>query len=183
VIVRASTADDLPHVQAIYAHHVLTGLGSFEEVPPTLDDMRARHARIVQGGYPFLVADLDGTVAGYAYASEYRPRSGYRYTCESSVYVAPDAQRRGIGRSLMLEVIARCERQGLRQMLAVIGDSANEASIALHAALGFRLVGAFGSVGFKFGRWVDTVLMQRELHPVADPSVASAPQTIAPSPR
>jgi phosphinothricin acetyltransferase len=181
MIVRACAADDLPQVQAIYAHHVLTGVASFEEIPPTLDEIRARHARIVQRGYPFLVAELEGAIAGYAYASEYRPRSGYRYTCESSVYIAPSAQRRGVGRALMLEVIALCERRGLREMLAVIGDSANEASIGLHAALGFRHTGVFTRVGFKFGRWVDSVLMQRELHPVTGSSVADTPQTIAPS--
>jgi L-amino acid N-acyltransferase YncA len=179
LIVRACTADDLPHVQAIYAHHVLTGVASFEEIPPKVDEIRSRHERIVQGGYPFLVAVLDGSIAGYAYASEYRPRSGYRYTCESSVYVAPGTQRRGVGRALMLEVIALCERRGLREMLAVIGDSANEASIALHAALGFRHTGTFHRVGFKFGRWVDTVLMQRQLHPAGRSFVADAPQTIA----
>jgi L-amino acid N-acyltransferase YncA len=181
MIVRACAADDLPHVQAIYAHHVLTGVATFEEIPPTLEAIRTRHARIVQGGFPFLVAVLDGSIAGYAYASEYRPRSGYRYTCESSVYIAPAAQRRGVGRGLMLEVIALCERRGLREMLAVIGDSANEASIGLHVALGFRHAGTFTRVGFKFGRWVDTVLMQRELHPIPGSSVAEAPQTIAPS--
>lgn len=183
MIVRTCTADDLPHVQAIYAHQVLTGVASFEEIPPTLEEIRARHARIVQGGYPFLVAELDGSIAGYAYASEYRPRSGYRYTCETSVYIAPVAQRRGVGRALMLEVIALCERRGLRQMLAVIGDSANHASIGLHAALGFRHIGTFPKVGYKFGGWVDTVLMQRELHPIAASSVAEAPQTVAPARR
>lgn len=181
MILRACTADDLPHVQAIYAHHVLTGVASFEEIPPSLEEIRARHARIVQGGYPFLVAVLEGSIAGYAYASEYRPRSGYRYTCESTVYIAPAAQRRGVGRALMLEVIVLCERRGLKEMLAVIGDSANEASIGLHAALGFRPAGVFTRVGFKFGRWVDTVLMQRELHPITGSSVADAPQTVAPS--
>ncbi len=179
MIVRACEADDLPQIQAIYAHHVLTGLASFEEVPPALEDMRARHARIAQGGYPFVVAVLDRAVAGYAYASEYRPRSGYRYTCESSVYIAPHAQRRGIGRALMLEVIAACERRGMREMLAVIGDSANAASISLHAALGFRGVGVFTNVGFKFGRWVDSVLMQRELRPITASSVVATPQSFA----
>lgn len=179
MIVRACVADDLPHVQAIYAHHVLTGVASFEEIPPTLDEIRARHAHIVRGAYPFLVAVLEDAIAGYAYASEYRPRSGYRYTCESSVYIAPGAQRRGMGRALMLEVIAHCERRGLREMLAVIGDSRNEASIGLHTALGFRHTGVFTRVGFKFGRWVDTVLMQRELHPMPGSSVAEPPQIVA----
>jgi L-amino acid N-acyltransferase YncA len=182
MIVRICRPDDLPQVQAIYAHHVLTGLASFEEVPPALEDMRSRHARLVDAGYPFLVAAAGPAIAGYAYAGEYRPRSGYRFTCESSVYVAPDAQRRGVGKALMLEVIAACERLGMREMLAVIGDSANAASIGLHVALGFRRVGVFTNVGFKFGRWVDSVLMQRELRPIAPSSVVNAPQHTA-SPR
>jgi L-amino acid N-acyltransferase YncA len=143
--------------------HVLTGLGSFEEVPPTLDTIRERYDRIVIAGFPYVVAERDGVIAGFAYAGEYRPRSGYRFTCESSVYVAAEAQGSGIGRALMLEVISGCERLGLKEMLAVIGDSANAASIGLHLALGFRTVGIFEAVGFKFGRWVDTVLMQRGL--------------------
>jgi L-amino acid N-acyltransferase YncA len=143
--------------------HVLTGLGSFEEVPPTLDTIRERYDRIVTAGFPYVVAERDGVIAGFAYAGEYRPRSGYRFTCESSVYVAAEAQGSGIGRALMLEVISGCERLGLKEMLAVIGDSANTASIGLHLALGFRTVGIFEAVGFKFGRWVDTVLMQRGL--------------------
>lgn len=163
MIIRACGPADLPRVQAIYAHHVLTGLGSFEEIPPSLDDMHARYERIIGGGYPFVVAERDGDIVGYAYASEYRPRSAYRFTCESSVYVAPLAQRGGAGRAAMLEVIAACERRGLRQMLAVIGDSANAASIGLHAVLGFTPAGVFRNVGFKFGRWVDVVLMQRGL--------------------
>lgn len=163
MIIRACEARDLPQVQAIYAHHVLTGLGSFEETPPSLEEIHARYERIVRNGYPFVVADRDGEVVGFAYAGEYRPRAAYRFTCESSVYVRPGTQRGGIGRALMLDVIAACERRGLRQMLAVIGDSENAASIGLHAALGFAPVGTFKAVGFKFGRWVDTVLMQREL--------------------
>jgi L-amino acid N-acyltransferase YncA len=143
--------------------HVLTGLGSFEEVPPKLDTIRERYDRIVTAGFPYVVAERDGVIAGFAYAGEYRPRSGYRFTCESSVYVASEAQGSGIGRALMLEVISGCERLGLKEMLAVIGDSANTASIGLHLALGFRTVGIFEAVGFKFGRWVDTVLMQRGL--------------------
>lgn len=163
MIIRACETRDLPQVQAIYAHHVLTGLGSFEETPPSLEEIRTRYERIVRDAYPFVVAERDDEVVGFAYASAYRPRAAYRFTCESSVYVHPGAQRGGIGRALMLDVIAACERRGLRQMLAVIGDSENAASIGLHAALGFAPVGTFKAVGFKFGRWVDTVLMQREL--------------------
>lgn len=163
MIIRACETRDLPQVQAIYAHHVLTGLGSFEETPPSLEEMRTRYEHIVRDAYPFVVAERDDEVVGFAYASAYRPRAAYRFTCESSVYVHPGAQRGGIGRALMLDVIAACERRGLRQMLAVIGDSENAASIGLHVALGFAPVGTFEAVGFKFGRWVDTVLMQREL--------------------
>lgn len=164
--VRACAAADLPAVQAIYAHHVLHGTGTFEEVPPTLEEMAARHARIVANArFPFLVAVEDGAILGFAYATEFRQRAAYRHTCESSVYIAPDAQRRGIGYALMHEVIARCSAQGLREMLAVIGDTHNHASIGLHAALGFAPVGTLHNVGHKFGRWIDVVLMQRSLQP------------------
>src|SRR5688572_13245893 len=143
VVIRACQPRDLQHVQAIYAHHVLHGVGSFEETPPTVQEIRARHERIVAAKYPYVVAERDNLLAGFAYACEYRPRSGYRFTCESSVYVAPDAQRAGVGRALMREVISSCEHLGLRQMLAVIGDSGNVPSIALHLALGFTHVGTF----------------------------------------
>lgn len=168
--VRACTLADIPTVQAIYAHHVLHGTGTFEEVPPTLHDTEAHWQRIVAGGrFPFLVAiEGDGAIAGdrllgYAYASEFRARAAYRYTCESSVYIAPQAQRRGVGFALMRAVIAHCEAQGLREMLAVIGDSDNHGSIGLHSVLGFAPVGTFHKVGYKFNRWIDVVLMQRTL--------------------
>jgi len=164
--VRACTSQDLPAVQAIYAHHVLHGTGTFEEVPPSLEEMTARHAGIVANDrFPFLVAVQDGAVLGFAYASAFGDRAAYRYTCESSVYIAPDAQRRGIGHALMDQVIAQCTARGLREMLAVIGDSQNYASIGLHAALGFAHVGTFPNVGWKFERWIDVVLMQRSLQP------------------
>jgi phosphinothricin acetyltransferase len=150
-------------VQAIYAHHVRAGFGTFEEEPPTLAEMRGRFDALVTRNYPFLVAEIDGRVAGYAYAGPFRPRAAYRYTCESSVYVAADMQRRGVGHALMLRLIAICQGLGHRQMLAVIGDSGNLGSIGLHAAVGFENVGVFKSVGFKFDRWVDVVLMQRNL--------------------
>jgi L-amino acid N-acyltransferase YncA len=161
--VRACTADDVDAVQAIYAHHVRTGLGTFEEEPPSVAEMLQRFHALVGHNFPFLVAEIDGRLAGYAYAGPFRPRTGYRYTCESSVYVAVDMQRRGAGHALMLRLIAICQGLGQRQMLAVIGDSGNIASIGLHAALGFESVGIFKSVGFKFGRWVDVVLMQLAL--------------------
>jgi L-amino acid N-acyltransferase YncA len=161
--VRAATLSDLPDIQAIYAHAVRTGFGTFEEEPPAVEEMQRRFLAIKERAFPYLVSELDGRIAGYAYAGAFRPRSAYRHTCESSVYVAHDAQRRGVARALMLRVIADCQALGQQQMLAVIGDSGNLASIGLHAALGFQHVGVFKSVGLKFGRWVDVVLMQREL--------------------
>jgi phosphinothricin acetyltransferase len=142
---------------------VRTALGTFEEEPPSVAEMRQRFDAIVARNFSFVVAEIEGLLAGFAYAGPFRPRSGYRYTCESSVYVAQDMQRRGAGRALMLRVIADCQRLGQRQMLAVIGDSGNAGSIGLHAALGFENVGIFKNVGFKFERWVDVVLMQRAL--------------------
>jgi phosphinothricin acetyltransferase len=161
--IRACTGADLDGVQAIYAHHVLSGFGTFEEEPPSVGEMRQRFEALAAHDFPFLVAVIDGRIAGYAYAGPFRPRAAYRHTCESSVYVAADAQRRGVGRELMLHVIGDCQRLGKRQLLAVIGDSANAASIGLHSALGFESVGIFKNIGFKFSRWVDVVLMQRAL--------------------
>ena len=161
--IRACTVADLDAVQAIYAHYVRTGFGTFEEEPPSVAEMRQRFEALVAHDFPFLVAVIGGRVAGYAYAGPFRPRAAYRHTCESSVYVAADAQRQGVGRELMLRVIGVCQRLGKRQMLAVIGASANAGSIGLHAALGFEAVGVFKDIGYKFGRWVDVVLMQRAL--------------------
>ena len=145
------------------AHHVLHGLGSFEEKPPSVAELKRRRADALGRGLPYLVAEIDRTLAGYSYATLYRSRSAYRYTLEDSVYVDETMSRRGIGRALLSALIARCDRGRWRQMIAVIGDSDNVASIALHEHLGFRRVGTFRAVGFKLGRWVDTVLMQREL--------------------
>lgn len=152
-------------VQGIYAHHVLTGIASFEIAPPDVGEMLRRRAEIVARGLPYLVASdgEDGAVVGYAYAGLYRPRPAYRLTVEDSVYVAPGQGRRGIGRDLLRAVIAHCEAMGIRQMIAVIGDSGNSGSIGLHESQGFRRVGLLPSVGLKFGRWVDSVLMQRSL--------------------
>jgi phosphinothricin acetyltransferase len=161
--VRDAGDHDLGAVQAIYAHHVLHGSASFEEVPPSRDDLAQRRAAVLAAGLPYLVAELDGRVVGYAYAGVYRPRAAYRHSIENSVYVDHRLAQRGIGRALMGTLIARCERGPWRQMVAVIGDSGNAGSIALHRACGFRLVGTFESVGFKHGRWVDSVLMQRAL--------------------
>ena len=165
VVVRPSRAEDIGAIQAIYAHHVLHGLASFEEVPPDAAELAARRGALLERGMPYLVAEFGGEVAGYAYAGPYRTRSAYRYTLEDSVYVAPGRHGQGIGRALLSRLVAECERLGCRQIVAVIGDSGNAGSIGLHAALGFRHAGVLPSVGFKHGRWVDSVLMQRPLGP------------------
>lgn len=154
---------DLPQIQAIYAHHVTTGLASFEETPPDLAEMTRRHDTLLAAGYPYLVAEQAGSILGYAYAGAYRARPAYRFTVENSIYVRHDLRRGGIGRLLLPALIEACAARGYRQMIAVIGDSANAASIGLHAAFGFHTIGILPSIGFKFGRWVDSVLMQRAL--------------------
>jgi len=165
ITIRDAEDTDLRAIHAIYAHHVLTGLGSFEEVPPPLDEMRRRRADILRHKLPYLVCEIDGRVAGYAYAGLFRTRSAYRYSVEDSIYVAPDAQRAGVGRRLLDELIRRCTKAGYRQMVAVIGDSANSGSIGVHQAAGFSEVARLPAIGFKFGRWVDSVMMQRALGP------------------
>ena len=163
VEIRDATPDDAPAIQVIYAHHVTTGLASFEEEAPAVADMIARQESARVGGYPYLVAVRDGAILGYAYASSYRPRRAYRYTVEDSVYVGAELAGQGIGSALLAALIARCEAGPLRQMIAVIGNSGNAGSIALHRRFGFTDVGVLRSVGFKHGQWVDTVLMQRSL--------------------
>ena len=163
MIVRPASAADVAAIQSIYAHHVLHGLASFEEEPPSVQEMRSRYDDIVAGGFPYLVAEEAGEVLGYGYCSLYRTRSAYRYALEDSVYVREGQHRKGIGKKILAELIVRCEKLGYRQMIAVIGDSAQAASIGLHASLGFLRAGTLRSTGFKFGRWVDTVLMQRPL--------------------
>jgi L-amino acid N-acyltransferase YncA len=164
MIVRPATPADAPALAAIYGHHVLTGFGTFEEVPPGPHEMAARCAAITAQGLPYLVAEAAGEVLGFAYAAPFRPRAAYRYTVEDSVYVAPAAIGRGVGRATLAAVIAACEAMGLRQMVAVIGDSGNAASIGLHRSLGFADSGVGRSFGFKHGRWVDIVWMQRPLN-------------------
>ncbi len=163
IVIRNSTDADVSAVRRIYAYHVLHGLGSFEEEPPSATELKRRREDVIEHGLPYLVADIDGAVVGYSYAALYRARSAYRFTIEDSVYVDEGAMGKGVGRALLSAVIARCEAGQWRQMIAVIGDSGNVASIRLHASLGFRLVGTLRAVGFKMGRWADTVLMQREL--------------------
>lgn len=162
--VRPSTENDVSAIATIYGHHVLHGTASFETEAPGEEEMRRRRADVLARGLPYLVAeDGDGTVLGYAYASAYRPRAAYRNTVENSVYVRHDIVGRGVGRLLLAELIARCEALGLRQMVAVVGDSANLASVRLHEAFGFRLIGTLSAVGRKHGRWLDSVLLQRQL--------------------
>ncbi len=158
---------DTAAITGIYADAVRHGTASFEIEPPDEKEMLHRRDVLLAGGYPFLVAELGGAVVGYAYAGPYRARPAYRWTIEDSIYIAPQAQRRGLGRALLARLITEAEARGFRQMIAVIGDSAQTPSIALHASAGFRLVGTFEAVGFKFGRWLDTVLMQRLLGPGA----------------
>ena len=165
--IRDCAEADLPAIQAIYAHHVLNGSASFEEVPPDLAEMARRRAAIVERGLPYLVAEAGGRVLGYAYAGPYHARAAYRFTLEDSVYVAADALGRGVGGLLLAAILERATAAGCRQMLALIGDSGNAASIALHARAGFRHAGTLEAVGFKFGRWVDVTLMQRPLGPGA----------------
>ena len=162
-VIRPSHGNDIATIAAIYAYHVLHGVGSFEEEPPSTGEMGRRRDEILSRDLPYFVAERGGRVVGYCYAGLFRPRSGYRFTLEDSIYVDPGEVRRGIGRALLEQVLARCETLGYRQMVAVIGGRETVASIRLHEALGFAHMGIFESVGFKFGRWVDVVLMQRSL--------------------
>jgi L-amino acid N-acyltransferase YncA len=161
--VRPATRDDLPAITAIYSRHVLTGLASFEVEPPDVEEMTQRFAAIRELGLPYFIAETGGKLSGYAYAAVYRTRSAYRYTVEDSVYVDNDYAGQGVGSALMPALLDGCAAAGRRQIIAVIGDSANQASIRLHAKFGFRHVGTLPAVGFKFGRWVDSVLMQKEV--------------------
>jgi L-amino acid N-acyltransferase YncA len=163
VSIRPATEADIPAITRIYAHAVRHGTASFELEPPDEAEMTRRMRALAQGGYPYLVAGSAGAILGYAYAGPYRTRPAYRYTVENSIYIAPDAQRRGIGRALIDRLIAECEQRNYRLMIAVIGDSAQASSIELHRAAGFKLVGTFEAVGYKFDRWLDSVLMQRPL--------------------
>jgi L-amino acid N-acyltransferase YncA len=161
--IRPAAAADLPEIQAIYAHHVLHGAGSFEEVPPSLEEIEARFAHIIGRGWSWLVATDATGVLGFAYYTQYRDRTAYRFTAENSIYVRDDVRGQGVGKALVARLLSDAERAGFRQMLAVIGDAENIGSIGVHASLGFRKTGQMRSVGFKFGRWVDTVYMQRPL--------------------
>jgi L-amino acid N-acyltransferase YncA len=161
--IRPTAAADLPAITEIYEQAVLYGTATFELIPPDLAEMTRRYDVLLDGGFPYLVATFEGRVVGYAYAGAYRPRPAYRFTVENSIYLEPATQRRGIGLQLMQRLIAESERRGYRQMVAVIGDSANAGSVGLHARCGFQMIGTHPNVGFKFGRWLDTVMMQRTL--------------------
>ncbi len=164
MIIRAATTDDAEALAAIYGHHVLHGFGTFEEEPPSAAEMDNRRAAIAARGLPYLVSEDAGRVLGFAYAGPFRPRQAYRYTLEDSVYIAPDAVGRGVGKAVLSAVIAACEALGIRQLVAVIGDSGNAASIGLHRSLGFVDAGVGRSFGWKHGRWVDIVWMQKALN-------------------
>jgi phosphinothricin acetyltransferase len=163
--VRHATLADIPAITAIYADAVMHGTASFELEPPDAVEMTRRFTALAEGGFPYLACETDRGLAGYAYAGPYRTRPAYRFSIEDSVYVARDARRRGIGKALLAGLIEESERRGFRQMIAIVGDSGQTPSIELHRAAGFRLIGAIESVGYKFDRWLDTVIMQRPLGP------------------
>lgn len=162
-LIRPSREEDLPAITAIYAHHVLHGTGTFETEPPSAADMGTRRADVLSKGLPYLVAEEDGKVVGFAYGNWFKPRPAYRYSVEDSIYLAPGAGGKGLGRSLLSELLARCESAGIRKIMAIIGDSANAGSVGLHRALGFTQVGIVESCGWKFGAWRDIVIMQKTL--------------------
>ena len=161
--IRPTAAADLPAITEIYEHAVRYGTATFELIPPDLAEMTRRFGVLMEGGFPYFVAALDGRVIGYAYAGAYRPRPAYRFTVENSVYLEPAIHRRGIGLQLLQRLIAESEQRSYRQMIAVIGDSANAGSIGVHTKCGFQMIGTHPHVGLKFGRWLDTVMMQRAL--------------------
>jgi L-amino acid N-acyltransferase YncA len=172
LLIRPSTLADMGAVRAIYAHAVTEGTGTFEMDAPDEGEMSRRRVEVIAKGLPWLVAESGGLMLGYAYATPFRARPAYRFCVEDSIYLAPGAQGRGVGRWLLAELVARCQATGARQMLAVIGDSANHASIGVHRALGFERCGVLEAVGWKFDRWLDVVLMQRAL----GASASNAPQ-------
>jgi phosphinothricin acetyltransferase len=161
--IRPSTERDLAAITAIYAHHVMSGTGTFETTPPTPAEMAGRRADVLAKGLPYLVVEDGGQVLGFAYCQWFKPRPAYRFSAEDSIYLHPDAAGRGLGRQLMAELVAQAEAAGIRRLIAVIGDTANAASIAVHRSAGFALVGVLKSCGWKFGRWLDVVLMDRAL--------------------
>jgi phosphinothricin acetyltransferase len=162
---RPSTDADVPAITAIYAHHVLHGTGTFETTPPTEADMTTRRLDVLARGLPYLVAEQEGRILGFAYCQWFKPRPAYRYSAEDSIYLHPDATGKGIGKQLLTGLIHQAEASGLRKLIAVIGDSANASSIGVHRTLGFQQVGVIGSCGWKFGKWLDIVLMEKAIGP------------------
>jgi L-amino acid N-acyltransferase YncA len=175
VDIRPAAEADLPAITSIYDREVRHGTATFELTPPDLAEMTRRFRSLMDGGFPYLAATLEGEVVGYAYAGPYRPRPAYRFTVENSVYLAPAVHRQGIGMKLLRRLIEECEARSYRQMIAVIGDSANAGSIGLHSRAGFQMIGTHPNVGFKFGRWLDTVMMQRALGDGASTTPLGAP--------
>jgi L-amino acid N-acyltransferase YncA len=161
--IRPSNDNDVAAITAIYAHHVLHGTGTFETEPPLEADMRTRRADVLGKGLPYLVAELDGRVVGFAYGNWFKPRPAYRYSVEDSIYLAPDQAGKGLGRALLAELLTRFEAAGIRKVMAIIGDSANAGSVGVHTALGFTQVGIVESCGWKFGAWRDIVIMQKTI--------------------
>jgi L-amino acid N-acyltransferase YncA len=162
-LIRPSRDEDVPAITALYAHHVLHGTGTFETEPPSVADMRTRRTDVLSKGLPYLVAEQDGKIAGFAYGNWFKPRPAYRYSVEDSIYLAPDLHGQGLGRALLAELLARCEAVGIRKVMAIVGDSANAGSIGVHRALGFTQVGTIDACGWKFGAWRDIVIMQKTL--------------------
>jgi phosphinothricin acetyltransferase len=161
--IRPTAEADLPAITAIYEHAVRYGTATFELIPPDLAEMSRRFRALMEDGYPYFAGVIGGEVVGYAYAGAYRPRPAYRFTVENSIYLKPAIHRQGIGLQLLQHLIRECEARGYRQMVAVIGDSANAGSIGVHSRTGFQIIGTHPNVGLKFGRWLDTVMMQRAL--------------------
>ena len=162
-LIRPSSDADLPAITAIYAHHVLHGTGTFETEPPSVAEMTARRADVLSKGLPYLVIEQDDEIAGFAYGNWFKPRPAYRHSVEDSIYLAPDLQGKGLGRALLAELMARFEAVGIRKVMAIVGDSANAASVGIHLTLGFTQIGIVESCGWKFGAWRDIVIMQKTL--------------------
>ena len=160
-LIRPSRDEDIPAITAIYGHHVLHSTGTFETEPPSVTDMVTRRADVLSKGLPYLVAEQDGKIVGFAYGNWFKPRPAYRFSVEDSIYLAPDLHGKGLGRALLAELLARLETVGIRKAMAVIGDSANEGSVGVHRSLGFTEVGTIASCGWKFGAWRDIVIMQK----------------------
>ena len=165
LLIRSSCDEDTAAITALYAYHVLHGTGTFETEVPGNAEMGLRRTDVLAKGLPYLVAEQDGKIVGFAYGNWFKPRPAYRYSVETSIYLDPDLQRQGLGRALLAELLARCERAGIRKLMAIVGDSANAGSIGVHRSVGFTEVGTIAACGWKFGAWRDIVIMQRTLGP------------------